>query len=145
MAEEKNYALFFALLKQMQGVDKEELIREWTAGRTSSLRALEAEEYQALLSAMREQVESLSEKKKLRSAVLRQLQLYGIDTTNWEAVDRFCTLPRIAGKRFCRLQTQELRSLLVKMRSINQKKRDKAEQACKNPFPHKLIEGQLPN
>ena len=38
--------------------------------------------------------------KKKRSAVLHQMQLMGIDTANWAAVDNFCLGVRIAGKKF---------------------------------------------
>jgi len=67
------------------------------------------------------------ERKKKRSAALHQLQLYGIDTTDWTRVNNFCADKRIAGKPFGELNNAELDALTVKMRAIISKrdKRDK--------------------
>lgn len=46
--------------------------------------------------------------KKKRSAVLHQMQLMGIDTANWAAVDNFCLGVRIAGKKFRELSADDL-------------------------------------
>ena len=107
----KNYAAIYVLLKQMPGVSKEELVLQWTNGRTSSLKEMSDHEYSLMIRQLREQVESLEEKKKARSAALKQIQLYGIDTTDWDAVDRFCGNPRIVGKPFRYLTIRELKAL----------------------------------
>ena len=60
--------------------------------------------------------------KQKRSAVLHQMQLYGVDTSDWNKVDAFCLNPRIAGKVFRQLDGEELDTLLVKMRAIRSKK-----------------------
>lgn len=57
-----------------------------------------------------------------RSAVLHQMQLLGIDTADWGRVDAYCTDRRIAGKRFCVLDAEELDALLKKLRAIRRKK-----------------------
>ena len=49
------------------------------------------------------------------------MQKIGIDTTDWERVNNFCLNPRIAGKPFGRLDTEELEQLAVKLRSIERK------------------------
>lgn len=56
-----------------------------------------------------------------RSSVLHQMQLLGIDTADWSRVDAFCKDPRIAGKRFCLLDSDELDALLKKLRAIRRK------------------------
>lgn len=57
-----------------------------------------------------------------RSSVLHQMQLLGIDTADWSRVDAYCSDKRIAGKRFCMLNEQELDALLKKLRAIRRKK-----------------------
>ena len=66
------------------------------------------------------------ERKKRRSAALHQLQLYGVDTTNWGKVNAFCEDSRIAGKVFSELDCEELEALTTKMRAII-RKRDKQQ------------------
>ena len=56
-----------------------------------------------------------------RSSVLHQMQLLGIDTADWNRVDAFCRDPRIAGKRFCHLDSGDLDALLRKLRAIIRK------------------------
>lgn len=60
-----------------------------------------------------------------RSSVLHQMQLMGINTADWNRVDTFCMDKRIAGKRFCQLDGEELDALLKKLRAIK-RKRDNA-------------------
>lgn len=57
-----------------------------------------------------------------RSSVLHQMQLLGIDTSDWNRVDAYCSDKRIAGKRFRMLNEQELDTLLKKLRAIRRKK-----------------------
>ena len=141
----RNYAALYALLKQMPGMDKESLVLQWTGGRTSSLREMTTLEYNTMIRELRSQVEDLDAKRRARSAVLRQMQLYGIDTTNWEVVDRFCQSPKIAGKRFNRLTLSELQTLRRKLLSIRGKERAKVlhEQTCE--LAQTITRGQLPN
>ena len=60
------------------------------------------------------------------SSALHQLQLYGVDTTDWNKVNAFCAQPRIAGKAFRDLDCEELEALTRKMRAII-RKRDKQQ------------------
>ncbi|MBD5346501.1 MAG: hypothetical protein HDR92_05160 [Bacteroides sp.] len=64
------------------------------------------------------------ELRKKRSAVLHQMQLLGVDTADWSRVDTFCQDRRIAGKRFCQLDTDELDVLLKKLRAIRRKQQN---------------------
>ena len=140
-----NYAAFYALLKSMPGASKEDLVLQWTNGRTSSLKEMSEREYTLMLRQLRQQVENLEEKKKARSAVLKQLQLYGIDTTDWDAVDRFCCTPRIAGKPFRYLTIPELKALRVKMLSIRNKAELKGYEQRRAALGAEITKGQLPN
>ena len=140
-----NYAAFYALLKGMPGASKEDLVLQWTNGRTSSLKEMSEREYSLMIRQLRQQVENLEEKKKARSAVLKQLQLYGIDTTDWDAVDRFCCTPRIAGKPFRYLTIPELKALRVKMLSIRNKAELKGYEQRRAALGAEMTKGQLPN
>ena len=65
-----------------------------------------------------EETEAMRILKSKRSAVLHQMQLSGVDTADWKRVDAFCLDKRIAGKRFARLDYEELEALLKKIRAI---------------------------
>lgn len=145
MSNRESYAVFFALLKRMPGVTKEDLVDQWTGGRTTSLKEMTDREYNQMISALRSQVERLDEKRKARSAVLKQFQLYGIDTTDWDAVDRFCCDARIAGKPFRYLTIPELKSLRVKMLSIRNKAELKDYEQRRAALGAEITKGQLPN
>ena len=140
-----NYAAFYALLKSMPGASKEDLVLQWTNGRTSSLKEMSEREYTLMIRQLRQQVENLEEKKKARSAVLKQFQLYGIDTTDWDAVDRFCCNARIAGKPFRYLTIPELKSLRVKMLSIRNEAELKGYEQRRVALGAEITKGQLPN
>ena len=49
------------------------------------------------------------------------MQKIGLDNSDWARVNDFCLNPRIAGKPFGRLDTEELEQLAVKLRSIERK------------------------
>lgn len=140
-----NYAAFYALLKSMPGASKEDLVLQWTNGRTASLKEMSEREYTLMIRQLRQQVENLEEKKKARSAVLKQFQLYGIDTTDWDAVDRFCCNARIAGKPFRYLTIPELKALRVKMLSIRNKAELKGYEQRRAALGAEITKGQLPN
>lgn len=57
-----------------------------------------------------------------RSSVLHRMQLLGIDTADWNRVDSFCQDARIAGKRFCQLDCDELDALFRKLLAIGRKR-----------------------
>ena len=63
-------------------------------------------------------LEDIAETKKLRSSILKKLQLHGVDTTDWICVNRFLENPRIAGKRLYNMDQQEMRDLIKKLGSI---------------------------
>lgn len=147
MKTNRNYAQFFALLNKLPGATdglKEELVLQYTGGRTESLRAMTDKEYRAMCASMRKAQSGMSEAtftaelKRRRSAVLKRLQRLGIDTTNWANVDNFCLAPRIAGKRFAKLNIEELAALVPKLENILRK--DKVKQM---PTPGELLNVSL--
>lgn len=124
-----NYARFYTLLKKLPGADKETLVSSFTNGRTLHLHEMSAKEYGAMCRQL-EDVAGYDERRrslreglrKARSGALHQMQLYGIDTTDWNRVNAFCQDKRIAGKQFRELDTEELNALNTKLRMIIRKK-----------------------
>lgn len=153
-----NYGRFYALLNRLPVHDeemKERLVRQYTKGRTTSLRDMTAAEYRTMCEALdgslkdgwsirREQL------RKCRSATLKQMQRLGIDTTDWTRINAFCRDPRIAGKELGTLGPEELDALTMKLRAIERHGGLKA--LSKQPEPastHRIIyvpvDGGLPN
>lgn len=136
MAQEvENFARFYALLKKLPGADKEELVLEFTDGRTRSLREMRAVEYERMCSDMErvagydERMEALRrELRRQRSVCLKLMQKMGIDTSDWARVNDFCRDARIVGKEFARISAEELEELAVKLRSIQRKGGLKSEE-----------------
>lgn len=132
----RNYARFYILLNRLPTTDREELkaslVSQYTGGRTESLRAMTQKEYDAMCNAMQETVGNQkareiarAELRRMRSAVLHQLQIMGIDTTDWDRVNDYLRHPRIAGKEFRRLTIEELETVNIKLRIIQRKEKDK--------------------
>ena len=125
-----NYGRFYKLLKLLPGADKETLVEQFTNGRTTSLRMMTAPEYDRMCNEM-DRVAGYDERRaalqkvlrKARSGVLHQMQLWGVNTADWKAVDRFCEDKRIAGKAFRCLDSVELSDLNTKLRAMNRKKK----------------------
>uniref|UniRef100_A0AB33JHY8 Uncharacterized protein n=1 Tax=Prevotella sp. GTC17260 TaxID=3236796 RepID=A0AB33JHY8_9BACT len=129
MKQERNYARFYCLLKKLPGADKETLVEQYTHGRTVHLHLMTEAEYDVMCRQMG-QIAGYDERcrrqydilRKARSGALHQMQLYGIDTTDWNRVNAFCQDRRIAGKQFRELDTEELNALNTKLRMIIRKK-----------------------
>lgn len=125
MGTERNYARFYALLKQLPYADKATLVEQYTHGRTTHLHETTEQEYRTMCDEM-ERVSGYGERRKAhqaqlrkkRSGCLRLMQQLGVNTTDWAAVDNFCLHPRISGKRFAQLSEEELTTLQVKLRMI---------------------------
>lgn len=129
MANERNYARFYTLLKKMPGADKETLVAQYTDGRTSSLRETTRQEYDRMCRDMEREtgcdefVESIRRQlRRKRSVCLKLMQQLGIDTTDWNRVNAFCEDARIVGKAFRHISIDELEELAVKLRAIKRKK-----------------------
>ena len=133
----ENYSRFYSALNRLPwSGDREELkaevVKQFTFGRTVHVSELTEEEYNDCCVGMEKMLPPdeegkrraalVAERKRCRSAALHQIQLYGIDTTDWGKVNEFCRQGRIAGKEFRELDCEELRRLTKKMRAINKKK-----------------------
>lgn len=128
MANERNYARFYTLLKKMPGADKEMLVEQYTNGRTTSLHETTRQEYDRMCRDMEREtgydefVEGIRRQlRRKRSEVLKLMQQLGVDTTDWDRVNAFCTDARIAGKLFRKISVDELEELAVKLRAIKRK------------------------
>lgn len=127
----ERYGRFYALLRRMPGADKSTLVYQFSCGRTTHLHEMTQPEYDvmcremervAVVDVRREAL--LATLRKARSGALRQMQLWGVDTTDWARVDAFCQDRRIAGKTFRELDEGELHALNTKLRMMNRKKRE---------------------
>lgn len=131
--EVTNFSRFYALFNKLpyEG-DREEfkksIVMQYTWNRTDSLREMTSREYEACCSGL----EKLSgqdewrrklrdELRRKRSVCLKLMQKLGIDTSDWARINDFCRHPRIAGKAFAQITTEELEQLAVKLRSIERK------------------------
>ena len=121
----QNYHRFYASLNRLPGGNtedmKETLVSSFTDGRTTSLKEMTQKEYHAMGASLEERTGWKEQLKKKRSLCLKLMQKAGIDTTDWQRVNAFCEDPRIAGKVFARLTSEELEKLSVKLRSIQRK------------------------
>lgn len=128
----RNYKRFYMLLKQLPHADKDTLVWQYTQGRTKSLKEASKWEYDVMCRDMERVVNNDNKValkqaalRKARSGVLHQLQIYGLDTTDWATVDAFCKNPRIAGKLFRELTIKDLNEVNKKIRVIIKKQKEK--------------------
>lgn len=128
MDKPRNYANFYVLIKKLPHASKEVLVEAHTGGRTTSLKEMTCLEYESMIRTMRRDIEREEEKRKARSSLLRLMQKYGVDTTDWDDINRFCRLKRIAGKEFGRLDIKELKAVAKKMRAILAKGEETSEE-----------------
>lgn len=118
-----DYRQFYALLKQHPSVDKDELVLQFTDGRTSSLREMKEGEYMQMIGALEEaSAPARAELKRWRSSALLRLGRLGINTIdNWDGINAFVSSSKIAGKPFYDLSIAELQALVRKLESIERK------------------------
>lgn len=121
------YARFYALLAQRPQIDKDEVVSQFTDGRTTHLHEMKRSEYEEMCDMIEfggpeEQAARERELKRARSSVLLRIGRLGINTVdNWDGIDAFCLSPKIAGKKFAAMNTLELRGLVPKLESILRK------------------------
>ena len=127
----RNYKRFYMLLKQLPHADKDTLVWQYTQGRTKSLKETSEWEYGVMCRDMERVVNNDNKValkqaalRKARSGVLHQLQIYGLDTTDWATVDAFCKNPRIASKPFRELTIKDLNEVNKKIRVIIKKQKE---------------------
>ena len=135
----RNYKRFYMLLKQLPHADKDTLVWQYTQGRTKSLKETSEWEYGVMCRDMERVVNNDNKValkqaalRKARSGVLHQLQIYGLDTTDWATVDAFCKNPRIASKPFRELTIKDLNEVNKKIRVIIKKQKEKEKENGKS-------------
>ncbi|MBO7681220.1 MAG: hypothetical protein J6T17_00525, partial [Clostridia bacterium] len=96
----RNYTKFYALLRQRPSIDKDELVLQYTDGRTTHLTEMTNPEYNEMIAALEESMApSREELRRWRSSALLRIGRLGISTIdNWEEVNAFVSSPKIAGK-----------------------------------------------
>lgn len=121
----KSYGRFWRAWNRLSHRDSEEekrlMVQNWTNGRTEHLSEMTQAEYDAACKELEAASGYDRELKRRRSICLRLMQGLQIDTSDWQRVNDFCRNPRISGKPFGRLTTEELESLSVKLRAIARK------------------------
>lgn len=119
----RDYKIFYALMNQHPHVDKEELVMQFTDGRTTSLREMTDQEYMQMLGALEEaSAPSRAELKRWRSSALLRIGRLGINTIdNWDGINAFVSSSKIAGKPFYELRVPELQQLVRKLEAIEKK------------------------
>lgn len=129
------HAAFFGLLRKLPHLSKSDLVWEYSNMLTDSLsefHQLNPEGYAAMIYDLQKMAEKMkqnpkTEIKKLRSGILHRLQKHGVDTTNWNEVNRFMEQPRIAGKKLYEMSIDEMKDLIKKLENIL--KKDERKQA----------------
>lgn len=124
----KNFGRFYVLAKKNPAIDKESMVLQFTDGRTTHLREMYQDEYNEMCDAIEygpertRQSAEADKLRRLRSSVLLRIGRLGINTIdNWDGIDAFCKSPKIAGKEFRKLSTEELETLVKKLESIIRK------------------------
>lgn len=121
-----NFGRFYAAIRAMSIIGdrdevKSQLVWQYTNGRTNSLKEMTRQEYDRCCDDLERKNGYKDQLRKERSATLKLMQKAGVDTTDWNRVNAFCRDPRIAGKEFAWLTTDELSQLRRKIRAIDSK------------------------
>ena len=116
----KSYTKFYALLRKNPSIDKDEIVLQYTDGRTSHLTAMSDEEFDEMVAALEKATNTpRAALRKARSSALLRLGRLGIDTLdNWDGINAFVSSPKIAGKPFAELSVEELQQLVRKLEMI---------------------------
>lgn len=119
----ENYARFYASFNELpysgdRDEFKKDIVAQFTWNRTTSLKEMTKEEYNACCDALEKMSGRKDKIKKERSSCLKLMQKLGVNTSDWPTVDNFCMNPRIAGKRFAKIGLEELVALQKKLRAI---------------------------
>ncbi len=141
------HARFYAVFARMVGADKEDIIWDYSNKLTTSLNEFKEKNpsaYTAMLIDLEQKFPAAKqaakpsskagkqavsdETRKLRSGILKRLQKHGIDTTDWNCVNRFLENPKIAGKRMYNMTDDEMKSFIRKMESILAKDLEEKQQ-----------------
>lgn len=143
----KNFARFYALLKQLPGVQegtKESLVSNATDGRTTHLHLMYPKQYEAMCNRMQGIINPnqvvptfgdaghLAELKRRRSIFLNHIQKYcNVDTSEWANVDNYCLSTKGIGKVFKKLTIEELKAAVPQIHARGRKRSIKQSEIAK--------------
>ncbi|MTK53322.1 hypothetical protein [Paludibacter sp.] len=134
-----SHSVFFALINQLPRMNKEDVVWEYSGMLTTSLSEFyntNKAGYDKMIYDLKRLVNDQKEAKnravamseaeekrikKLRSGILKRLQKYGVDTTDWNKVNAFMKQPKIAGKLLYEMTIPEMETLTKKLESILKK------------------------
>lgn len=122
--KKNDYSRFYALLKQNPMLEKDEIVSQFTNGRTTHVSQMSRQEFIRMCDALQygsptEQRARELSLKRARSAALLRIGRLGIKTIdNWDGINAFVANPKIAGKKFYDMSVDELNSLVRKLESI---------------------------
>ena len=143
-----NYRHYFALEKRLHKagyrIDRADLVRELTKGRTRSLRELSHIEYTHLINQMREFAATMAtydmeiESKRKRSQVLAIATRTGLkDPNDWRKFNAFMKERSILKKPLNRYNLSELDALVDQFRAIEANYKKSAEKPGTAAWHHK--------
>ena len=128
---ERNYSRFYSVLQRIPHEGEREdlkksLVNSVSLGRTDSLRELTDGEYRTLCDTLERslgdkahhETAERTELRRLRSQCLHLMQVWGVNTADWSAVDRFCLDKRISGSKFRQIDIDGLEALVRKLRAM---------------------------
>lgn len=117
------YGRFWVLMKGREHmIDKDEIVMQFTDGRTTHLSEMTRDEYNEMCAALEGRFNKAAyeqQLKKARSAVLLRVGRLGINTIdNWDEVNAFLLSPKIAGKLLYDMSLEEMKELTRKLEAI---------------------------
>lgn len=120
------YGRFWVLMKGREHmIDKDEIVMQFTDGRTTHLSEMTRDEYNEMCAALEGRFNKAAyeqQLKKARSAVLLRVGRLGINTIdNWDEVNAFLLSPKIAGKLLYEMSLEEMKELTRKLEAIIKK------------------------
>ena len=139
------YAMMTALGSPLEVSELKELLCAGVSGgRTTSLHELTPSELSKLREQLRAQTGSKPAKgdksrKRKRSAVLKLLTEYGVDTKDWDVINAFVAQPRLAGKPFALLDNDELEALRRKLWAMLRKRSTESTYEPGRPRPKRTL------
>ena len=120
------YGRFWVLMKGREHmIDKDEIVMQFTDGRTTHLSEMTRDEYNEMCAALEGRFNRAAyeqQLKKARSAVLYRVGKLGINTIdNWDEINAFLLSPKIAGKVLYEMSLEEMKELTRKLEAIIKK------------------------
>ena len=125
-----NFGRFYGLLKNHPHADRKALVYGVTGGETDDLKLVTKQEYKCLCDSL-DDSRNIEQWRRSGSIMLALLQDIGVNTRDWNAVDKYLMQPRIFSgicrqpKRYIQTTTEEREHLIKRLRSILKKNEEK--------------------